>query len=354
MSPVRAFDLVDQAEHEALLELWDAWHPKEVWAHPGVARSFAAAHDRPMCLAWVDERGAVLLPLILRPLDSLPWCKQSDGWDATTPYGYGGPFIVGDVEVTSDAFWDEVDAWADRGGVISLFGRLHLFDDQILPWRGEVQQRSRNIVRDLSLSEERLWFDYEHKVRKNVKRARSSGVTVTVHQDLETLPDFLRVYQATMNRRGASDSYHHDEEFFEQLLGSMPTCYAFFHARQENIVTSTELVLLSDRWTYSFLGGTIEDAYASRPNDLLKHEICLWSMRQGKAGFVLGGGYNDDDGILRYKKAFAPHGDAPFKTGSRIYDQDRFRALLVEREAWAVAHGETWSPQPGWFPAYRG
>ena len=58
---------------------------------------------------------------------------------------------------------------------------------------------------------------------------------------------------------------------------------------------------------------------------------------------MLGGGYEDGDGIFRYKRSFAPHGLVPFFVGRRILDPDLY-ADLTRRHGGGEAE---------FFPAYR-
>jgi CelD/BcsL family acetyltransferase involved in cellulose biosynthesis len=109
-------------------------------------------------------------------------------------------------------------------------------------------------------------------------------------------------------------------------------------------VVSSELALVSATSAYSFLGGTREDAFALRPNDLLKVELIRWAKAAGRQRFVLGGGFEADDGIFRYKRSFAPHGLVPFEIGTRVLRPDVYDELTRR------AGGPR---EPGFFPAYR-
>jgi lipid II:glycine glycyltransferase (peptidoglycan interpeptide bridge formation enzyme) len=195
-----------------------------------------------------------------------------------------------------------------------------------------------NVVRDLAPSANELWMDAEHKVRKNVKRARTAGVRIEFDAEGARLDDFLRLYSHTLDRNEASPRYRFPPEFFERL----PDERVYVHALLGDAVVSSELVLLSATNAYSFLGGTDKDVYAARPNDLLKWELILWLKEQGKRRFVLGGGYRDGDGIFRYKRSFAPSGLVPFYVGRRVLQ----RELYDELSARVGGNGD-------FFPAYR-
>ena len=329
----------DPREREAWLALWREWPAREPFAHPGYVERFVGEGQQGLCAVWHSDAGKVMMPLVLRPLDV--------GVDLTTPYGYGGPFAWGEPD--GEAFWDAFDAWAVAQGAATLFARLSLFSETMVPWRGERARSQDNVVRTLDLDGEATWMDYEHKVRKNIKKAERGGLTVEWDLTGARLAEFHAVYLDTMVRREAAAGYHFPLSFFEALLRDLPGEVAFVHAMLNGEVASTELVLVGATHTYSFLGGTVAEAFALRPNDLLKHAIIDWSRAQGKQAFVLGGGYAPDDGIFRYKKAFAPEGVVPFYVGRRTYDEARAAELVARRRAAEPG----WLPAEGFFPEYR-
>jgi hypothetical protein len=335
------------------LVLWKTWPEREIFAHPVYVKLFCRETDQAVCAAYEGKQGGVLYPLILRPLESEPWADRGTGLaDLVSPYGYGGPFYWGDV-VSSD-FWNSFNAWAKSTGIVSCFTRLSLFAEQILPVQGSIEKNAPNIVRVLNLPLEALWMQYEHKVRKNVKRARSDGVTVEMDFRGAKLDEFMDIYSSTMQRRMASESYFFSADFFRTIINELPGQYAFFHAIKEGRMISSELVLISVRYLYSFLGGTLSEAFASRPNDLLKHHIIHWGLETGKTAFVLGGGYGGPDGIFRFKRSFAPDGEVSFFVNKMIWNEGLYKEIMEMRRKYEASKGITWVPRPAFFPEYRG
>ncbi|MEX2646387.1 MAG: GNAT family N-acetyltransferase [Gaiellaceae bacterium] len=311
------------ADDPRWLSMWEAWPEREVHAHPEYVRLF---EDGGRALCAVAD--GVLYPFLLR----------ADPVDVISPYGYGGAFRTGDAD--ADAFWRAFDAWAAEQGAVSELVRFSLFPERLLPYPGEREPRLVNVVRDLEPSADELWMDYEHKVRKNVNKARRSGLRVEIDQAGARLDEFVRLYEHTLDRRGASTRYRFPRAFFERIRDRLAGQFAFAHVLDGERVVSSELALLSATSAYSFLGGTDESAFELRPNDLLKHELMLWAKEAGKRRFVLGGGHEADDGIFRYKRSFAPHGLVPFEIGMRIFDPERYAELSRGRETTL-------------FPAYR-
>jgi hypothetical protein len=349
-------DFLDEAipgQREQWCQYWQAWPEREVFAHPDYLRLFAQPRDRVMC-ATLDSAGGVLFPFLLRPLVREPWAPAEETtWDLVGPYGYGGAFAWSCSEEDAVVFWKEFEAWAKTQRLVSSFVRLSLFPDQQIPFCGQITEDRPNIVRSLDLTPEALWQDFEHKVRKNVNSAKRSGLRVEIDFDGRRLDEFLKIYYSTMERREASDSYYFPTEFFNAVVRQLAGQYAFFFVLDEGKVVSAELVLVSVAHIYSFLGGTLAEAFAKRPNDLLKHEIILWARQAGKRAFVLGGGYSGDDGIYRYKRSFAPGGSRPFCVGRQIHDAAAYDRLLQQRAIWEGSRGNAWKPKLGYFTEYR-
>lgn len=339
----------DRREWQRLLQTWTE---REVYADPNYVGLYGDENNLVMCASWVSEEGTVLFPFLLRNLRRDNFAAVPNSlFDLTSPYGYGGPFVwdCEDAILLAGKFWQAFDKWARESNVVSEFVRFSLFDNSLLPGRYAKQYKQDNIVRDLTLTEHELWMDFEHKVRKNVKSAIRRGVEIVVDSSGASFDEFYDIYVGTMQRRAAEDDYYFPVEYFEAIHNGLPGQFAYFHAWLDGKVVSSELVLLSQKTIYSFLGGTNRDAFSARPNDLLKFEIMKWAKRNGRDRFVLGGGYAPDDGIFRYKRAFAPEGNVPFSVGTRINSRTSYEKLLEQK----ASETNGWAPDPGFFPAYR-
>ncbi|HID78785.1 MAG TPA: GNAT family N-acetyltransferase [Planctomycetaceae bacterium] len=348
----------ERPEDRALwLRAWGEWPAREVFAHPDYVELFVRPGWQ-ACCAYLDSgQGKVLYPFLLRDLAAEAYWSPAIGpaTDIATPYGYGGAWFwsASSPETLAEVFWERFDRWAEENGVVSEFVRLSLFAERVLPYPGNVLRDRENVIRDLRPPESELWMDFKHKVRKNVNKAQRSGVDVEVDRTGASVGDFLGIYQHTMRRRQAGQMYHFDQEFFNRIHQQLGGQFAYFHAVHEGRVVSTELVLISADSVYSFLGGTAEAAFPYRPNDLIKYEIIRWAKAQGKHWFVLGGGYQPDDGIFRYKAAFAPGGIVPFQVGTRLLRPDVYEELCAARRRMARQQQRRWEPALGFFPAYR-
>jgi len=339
----------DQGQFDEWVRVWEATGTSDPFSHPAYVREFENSASEAACISW--RNGDIILPLILRQLSAELWMPEaSELVDAETPYGFGGPLAKpGIAEGDRAAFLHDLREWASSAHVVSLVGRLRVVDNE---FEVPAQTIRQNIVRTTEMPLDELWYDYEHKVRKNVRRAEKHEVQILVDETGEYLDDFKAIYESTLDRRSAVDRYRFGNDFYNNLIAQLPGTL-LFHARLDGKIVSSEIVLSSDRWAYSFLGGTLPDAFASRANDFLKHKIITWCHETGKQGFVLGGGYAPEDGIFNYKKSFAPTGLVPFQLWTENFNEKHYDSLLDERGKWERANASGWSPQAGYFPAYR-
>lgn len=351
---VEFLDASRAEEHEKWVNLWWEWPARDIMAHPDYVRLFARPQDRTIAATFRTADGGILYPFLLRPLAAEPWASpREEGCDLTTPYGYGGPFAWGVRPADAAAFWSRFDTWAIAQGVTTSFARLSVFSDHLLPFNGDMVLNGPNVVRRVQMSNEALWNDYRQEARKFITKARENGVRIVFDPAGKGLDDFLAIYRATMDRRNASKSYYFPRAFFESFIQSLAGHFTFVHAIVGRQVLSSEILLFSQDHAYSYLGGTLTEAFPLGANYLLKNESFKYCRDMGIKSVVLGGGYQPNDGILRYKRHFGAAGELPFHLGLRTYDADGAGRLLEKRREWEREQGRDWTPAPNYFPAYR-
>lgn len=341
------------ADRSAWLNAWEA-AGREPFAHPDFVAIFAGSRDTPHVALVDTAHGTVLIPLVVRRIPEELAAGPTQLADASSPYGYGGPY-GSPPEALAEA-WGVLAQNMKSLGLVSLFGRLALdaAAPAQVPGRVSVRSSADNVVVGLHRSEEEQWTHYEHKVRKNVKKALRAGLTMRVAESFTDIDEFSALYAATMERRGAAAWYRFDREFFANLTDRLPGSYVAAEVRDaEGVLVSAELVLASDAYLYSFLGGTLPQAFPHAPNDLLKHEVINYGRRTGRVGYVLGGGYAANDGIFKYKRSFDVDGVVPFQRVEIIGDPAAYVRLVEQRASSMVAAGDNPEADPGFFPAYR-
>lgn len=346
----------DEKGYQRWKEVWTKWPQREVFASPDYLLLFSSPQNLPYCALLESAEGQVLYPFFYRTLCNESYYISADEiGDIITPYGYGGAFVwnCSDAVKLAEVFWKSFDSWAVEKKVVSEVVKFHLFKEQLIPYPGREEHKLDNVVVDLEKSEEELWREFEHKVRKNVKKAQANDLRIVIDQEAAQIDKFYDIYIKTMSRRNADALYHFSKSFFEKLCHSLKGNYLFFHAFLGETAISTELALLSADKIYSYLGGTIEDFFMLRPNDLIKWEMIRWAKANGLSKFVLGGGYEADDGIFKYKRSFSPSGIVPFYVGTRILDPRRYAELVNAKAEQLTKEGISWEARANFIPAYR-
>lgn len=345
--------LNSQNSKDKWLEYWESVSKREPFANPYYCELCCNASSSALCIFWEDGQGKILLPIIKRDISyDLALEQGLRYYDLTSPYGYGGPFFKGNPNW--EAFWLEFIEWARKEDIVSCFIRFSLLIPEEVKKHVATKNRNMNIVRSLDISYEKLWYEYEHKVRKNVKRAINNNIEIKIDNQGITIDQFIDIYYETMQRRKANPEYYFGKEFFERIISQLRDSYLIFNAYYKEEIISTELVLISNENIYSFLGGTREKYFILRPNDLLKHEIIRWGVNNKKKNYILGGGYSGNDGIYLYKKSFAPKGEIEFSVAEIIINDNYYKELEKLRLEKESKNGIPWIPRKDYFPSYRG
>ena len=316
----------------------------------GYAKAFQFIGDGEPFLFYYDDGSTKAINVVLRRDIALaePFIKilPINTWfDLSTPYGYGGFWIDGEnYKAVNDAY----EAYCKSNGFVSEFVRFNLFSGYQSHFNGLSKTHTLNVVRSLEISLDDMFKDFEHNVRRNLKKANEAGVRAEIDLTGKRLDDFLEIYYGTMERTGAKKSFFFSKGFF-QMIKSMEGNYVYIHAFYEDKIVSTALFLYDNENCYSFLGGTKQDYFAFYPNYYLNYEAFKWAKYKGLKRFVLGGGYGNDDSIYRYKKSFAPNGICDFYIGKKIYDDEKYRKLIEIR-----TEEGSFDKNTLFFPAYRG
>jgi hypothetical protein len=289
-----------------------------------------------------------LFPFLLNSINSLGYDLDREYFDIQGAYGYNGILANTDDKDFQAVFFREFENYCNENDIVASFTRFNpVLANESFSSGFDVVPSQENIIVDLRLHD--LEHDsYEYSTRKNIKKAIRSGLSVIkIIDDKRTwIPFFTDIYFRTMDRNRAEKYYYFTEQYIEDLVNS-PFCHLYF-TMQQDVPISTEIVLGTNLNAYSFLGGTLEEYYPLRPNDILKDFIIRDLKKSGFAFFCLGGG---GEGVTRYKKTFARNGSRPFSFGKKIYNEhiysdihaqwkNRFPAAYLKNEKKVLGYRE--------------
>lgn len=354
------------------VELLGTWSPKwirqiertrhDFYHLPTYAR-LSSHTDGGEAAALLVEEGerALLLPIIKRTI------PDADGaWDATSPYGYPGPLVVAPRGSNHDANAFAGDALLHakeklrEAGCVSLFARLHpvlgpvprLPEDEPC---AAVVMHGDTVVVDLQKSESTLWSETASGHRNEINRSIRAGHTPIIDKEFRRADDFLRLYQETMDRVGASSYYYFGNDYLTMLRDALGSKLWLAVVDIGGKTAAAALFIETCGIVEYHLSGSATEFMKERPTKLMLHHMRAWSKARGCTIMHLGGGVGGtDDSLFRFKAGFS-RDRALFQTFRMVVDQQRYDALVDGRRSLTGEDGahRRSGDLTGFFPAYR-
>jgi hypothetical protein len=315
----------------------------DVYHQPEWALAFADVDGGEAGAVVVEDADAVLLcPLIRRPL-------PGGRWDATSPYGYGGPVTdrPGDQAFRTRAMTAAAERLAGEGAV-SWFLRLHPVLDLSPPKEpGTVVDHGPTVSVDLTKPEVTLWSETRSRYRSNINRLRRRGVVVAQEIGNDAIETFAALYLDTMERYDAAGYYHFGTDHFLRLSELLGDDLHLWTARLDDELLGSSLFTTSraSGIVQYHLAATSAEHLRLQPSKVILDEVRRWAKKEGYDTLHLGGGLGaNDDGLFRFKQGFSPI-TLPFRTQRIVLDAEEYDRCVGRPGASA--------DESGVFPIYR-
>ena len=274
-------------------------------------------------------------------------------YDSVTPYGSGGVLFDGD---TSDEnlrnFWDEYLDVMSKEGIVDNFVRYHPVLANAVPMKAvsTVIDLGKTIAIDLS-SADVIWENITSKNRNMIRKAEKNGVEICHGKDSTLFADFIRIYNATMDRDNADDYYYFGEPFYESIHRDLHDNYEMFYAVLNGQIIAMSIILYANGRMHYHLSGSLAEYRNLAPTNLLLYKAALWGCEQGFSTFHLGGGVGSgEDNLYKFKAAFNRKSDFRFSIGKEIFNQKKYNELVEKR----IESDENFNRETKFFPTYRG
>jgi hypothetical protein len=324
--------------------LVDASPTPDVYFRPGYCAAYeTAGHGR--AVAVVTENA--LFPLLLRPL---PFGE--DGFDAGTPYGYGGLMPLADYRSpiggpVSDL--RQLRDWCVTNGVVTVLLRLHplLGVSEHLSEMADVEVREHGPTAAIDPAQ------LEEGGRRGMSKGRKADLNVARRElevswesGNEALGRFQDVYDGTMQRLGAGDFYRFPREYYRALSDGLGDGLGVALARHGDEVVGGALFLADRLFAHYHLSGTTETGRELKAGTLLVHGGGEWARERGCRLLHLGGGTSGADSLFAFKRSFGG-GTYTYSFAMLVADRERYEALVARRSE------DDEPPRPDFFPAYR-
>jgi hypothetical protein len=348
---------------------WDGWIERlphdsyHTSAYHSISRSMGEGDP---FLAVCSEHDRVLAwPFLLRDIES----RDCPGWkDITSVYGYCGPVALncdGAEEFLGEASRQLAGLWASWD-VVSVFTRFHpILGTQrwaehldeavpiVTPLPGEVPGAALSfcgytVSIDLTLSDSEATARYDRNTRQEIKRSRLRGLATTIDEDWTTLPGFLRIYYAAMDRNEAADEYYFPCSYFEELKERLGHRAWLAVTRFGSDIAASCVILEENGILQAHLGGAAPDYVRRGAFKVLFDDIRRMGAARGGKALHLGGGRGGQSDSLFHFKAHFSDRRHPYFLGRWVLNPEIYAALCAETER---RNGE--AAADDFFPAYR-
>nr|WP_275296771.1 GNAT family N-acetyltransferase [Bacillus sp. REN10] len=179
------------------------------------------------------------------------------------------------------------------------------------------------------------------KCRNRVRYAMKQGLTVHKEESVH-LDCLIDQYMKTMKKNQADDYYFFSRKFFEDTLQLLEGSVDLFTVKYQDQVIASAIFLRYGEYVSYHLTGSDQQYLHLAPYNLL---ILTAAMEFGKQGYKylhLGGGYNGNDDLLRFKKTFIKNDPIDFYIGKKIHNTHIYHRLTQHVDE-----------KEDYFPLYR-
>jgi lipid II:glycine glycyltransferase (peptidoglycan interpeptide bridge formation enzyme) len=183
------------------------------------------------------------------------------------------------------------------------------------------------------MTEDILWKNYKKRVRRDVRKAEKSSITIHEVTHPEEIDTLFNLYLQTMKRNEAYNVW------------TRQTLYAIYHrvvqkgwgkiflARLKDEIIAGIILIFSLETTYYFFAASDQKYLSLCPNDLLVHQgICL-TIQQGRRFFDLMTSQKDDVALMNFKEKWGAK-KYPFYFYEKSLNP--FRAWIWKRVWWLM------------------
>jgi hypothetical protein len=273
-------------------------------------------------------------------------------FDFSTPYGYGGFIVEGNItEKSLTALDEEYSAYCKKNGIISEIVRFHpvLRNSTTVASIYDVSELGKTITMQLS-SEQQIWSDIVTKNRNRIRKAINSNIQIYRGLSNELITDFIPLYNRTMDKDDASDYYYFKEAYYDSFFNDLKDNTLFFYSVYEEKIIAIAIILFANQQMHYHLCAIDTEYQQLAPMNLLLYEAACWGLKNGYKTFHLGGGVGcKEDSLFSFKRKFNKNSDTYFSIGKKIFDKEKYQELVAIRKQQEDCREDT-----SFFPAYRG
>lgn len=341
---IKVYSINEQKEWDELVHSFANY---DVYYLSGYVKAFQIHGDGEPQLFYYNENGLRGIYVYMKRKTAMEGV-----YDSITPYGYGGFLLEGDEsEENIKSLWKAYVEKMKSENIVDNFVRYHPVLANAIPIKvcSDVIDLGKTVAMDLT-SEEVIWKNIHSKNRNMIRKAEKNGIIIKHGQGLELFDDFIKIYNATMDKDNAEAYYYFKPEFYKSIHEDLKDNYEMFWAEYEGkIIAMSIMIFANGRLNYHLSGSNLQYRNLA-PSNLLLYKAAMWGMEKGMKTFHLGGGVGSgEDNLYKFKIAFNRFSDCHFSIAKHIFDQGKYNELVEER----ASHDTDFDRENKFFPLYR-
>jgi hypothetical protein len=314
-------------------EALDAFQPAErdIYFREEYVRLYETDTEKAVCCMVNDGEQMMLFPFLSRTFDY----QGQSLHDFETAYGYGGPiWHQADEKFKSAALLMMVDE-LKRQNYVAGFVRFHPLLANYMGFSvGRLIEDRKTVAINLFLDENEIWMQEIHTKNRNViKKGEKSGLTFVVDNDFKYLPEFIRLYDATMDKLDAADFYYFTQQYYEEFVKTLPNSFLGVVLHEDKVV-SAAIFMYEGGYGHYHLSGSDVTALKLSPNNFMLWHAVLELKRRGVKVLHLGGGTtsSEEDSLFCFKQRFSKH-TYQFCLGKLIFNDQLYHDICANWES---------------------
>lgn len=316
-----------------------AWGTVNQFIEEGIAKIFECR----------TEYGIIKNQFILRDIT-----QSIDGkhfYDISSPYGYGGPYIVEcDADKKEElvrVYEKQFSAYCQKNDIVSEFIRFHPIVQNALDFKELYQaQYDRHTVGTDLTCDDPIQMEFSKSARKYIRRAIKTGITWDVIEAPDDVSEFVGIYYSTMDRDKATGFYYFPKEYFEECVRLFGERIILVRAIYESKVIAEGFYITYENTIHAHLSGTLKEYIHLSPAYMIKYATAVWGKEHGYKLIHYGGGTSNDpeNSLFQFKCKFTKETLFDFYVGKKIWNPEIYQRLV----------NLTGKHDTEFFPTYRG
>lgn len=313
-------------------EVLDSFQPEErdIYFREEYVSLYEVDTEKAVCCIVNDSKQMMLFPFLSRTF----YYQGQTLHDFETAYGYGGPIWHQADKKFKEAALQLMFHELKRQNYVAGFVRFHPLLVNYKDFsEGRLIEDRKTVAIDLSLEENEIWMQEIHTKNRNViKKGEKSGLTFVVDNDFKYLSEFIRLYDATMDKLDAADFYYFKQQYYEEFIKKLPNSFLGVVLNDGKVV-SAAIFMYEGEYGHYHLSGSEVSSLKLSPNNFMLWHAALELKRRGVKVLHLGGGTTsaEDDSLFCFKSRFSKH-TYQFCLGKLIFNEHLYHDICSDWE----------------------